>query len=189
MKPTATGSSSSYICLAIYFSFALLFRSIKPKIQKYLAALYFICDLLFQSITIFSRQRAFWRRYPKGIDNPFNVGLRVVVICVQGMFTFCCFVLLLVRYLGFITEGNTYRCCDTSSSPLGGNTDVVLANIIKGISGAVAGEDLQHNQVPNHKSHLLAIYIICHLPLVFLSPTSEIFSVLFASLFSPISCL
>ena len=107
----------------------------------------------------------------------------MAVICVQGLFTFCCLVLLLVRYLGFITEGNTYRCCATSSSPLGGNTDVVLANIIKGISGAVAGEDLQHNQVPNHKSHLLAIYIICHLPLVFLSPTSQKIAVLFASLF------
>ena len=44
--------------LAIYFSFAFLFRSIKPKIQKYFAALYFICDLLFQSITTFSRQHA-----------------------------------------------------------------------------------------------------------------------------------
>ena len=72
VKPTAPGSSSSYICLAIYFSFAFLFRSIKLKIQKYLAALYFICDLLFQSIIIFSRHRAFWRRYPKGIDNTFN---------------------------------------------------------------------------------------------------------------------
>ena len=54
----------------------------------------------------------------------------MAVICVQGLFTFCCLVLLLVRYLGFIAEGNTYRCCATSSSPLGGNTDVVLANII-----------------------------------------------------------
>ena len=92
-------------------------------------------------------------------------------------------VLLLVRYLGFITKGNTYRCCATSSSPLGGNTDVVLANIIKGISGTVAGEDLQHNQVPNHKSHLLVIYFICHLPLVFHTPTSQKFAALFASLF------
>ena len=59
--------------LAIYFSFAFLFRSIKPKIQKYFAALYFICDLFIQFITTFSRPRTnFWRRYPKGIDNPFN---------------------------------------------------------------------------------------------------------------------
>ena len=40
VKPTALESSFSYICLAIYFSFVFLFRSIKPKIQKYLAALY-----------------------------------------------------------------------------------------------------------------------------------------------------
>ena len=38
-------------------------------------------------------------------------------------------------------------------------------------------------QVPNHKSHLLAIYIICHFPLVFLSPTSQKFVVLFALFF------
>ena len=38
-------------------------------------------------------------------------------------------------------------------------------------------------QVPNHKSHLLAIYIIFHLPLVFLSPTSQKFVVLFALFF------
>ena len=43
--------------LAIYFSFAFLFRSIKPKIQKYFAALYFICDLFIQSIATFSRPR------------------------------------------------------------------------------------------------------------------------------------
>ena len=116
----------------------------------------------------------------------------------QGLFTFCCLVLLLVRYLGFITKGNTYLCCATSSSPLGGYSDVVLADRSfsgaifreqsKGISGAVAGEDLLHNQVPNNKSHLLAIYIICHLALVFLFPTSQKFAVLFASLFhSPFS--
>ena len=92
-----------------------------------------------------------------------------------------------------VFEGNTYLRCATSSLPLWGNTDVVLAErsfsgaIVrersKGISGAIAGEDLQHNQVPNHKSHLLAIYIICHLPLIFLSPTSQKFAILFALFF------
>ena len=51
------------------------------------------------------------------------------------------------------------------------------------ISGTVAGEDLQLNQVPNHKSHLLTIYIICHLPLVFLSPTSQKFAIFIRPLF------
>ena len=40
MKPTAPGSLSHIFAFAIYFSFAFIFRSIKPKIQKYLAAIY-----------------------------------------------------------------------------------------------------------------------------------------------------
>ena len=39
-KPTAPGSLSHIICLCDLFSFAFIFRSIKPKIQKYLAAIY-----------------------------------------------------------------------------------------------------------------------------------------------------
>ena len=136
--------------LAIYFSFAFLFRFIKPKIQKYFAALYFICNLLFQSIT------NFWHRYPKGIDNPFDTSDCEVLLFVCR----CC--LRCVAWfsywfdnLGFFTEGNTYRRCAASSLPLWGNTDVVLADrsfsgtIVreqsKGISGAVVGEDLHHN--------------------------------------------
>ena len=41
-----------FFCDLFYLHF--LFRSIKPKIQKYFAALYFICDLFIQSITTFS---------------------------------------------------------------------------------------------------------------------------------------
>ena len=40
VKPTAPGSVSHIFAFAIYFSFAFIFRSIKPKIQKYLAAIY-----------------------------------------------------------------------------------------------------------------------------------------------------
>ena len=156
MKPTAPAPSFSYICLAIYFSVAFLFRSIKPKIQKYFAALYFICDLLFQSIILFSCLLAnFWRRTPEGIHNPFNTSGCKVMLFVCG----CC--LRCVAWfsywfdnLGFFTEGNTYLRCATSCLPLWGNTNVVLADkrfsgaIVreqsKGISGAVAGEDLQH---------------------------------------------
>ena len=43
------------LCDLFYLHF--LFRSIKPKIQKYFAALYFIRDLIIQSITTFSRPR------------------------------------------------------------------------------------------------------------------------------------
>ena len=57
--------------LAIYFSFAFLFRYIKPKIQKYFATLYFICDLLFQSITTFSRPCTVSGAVPrKGLTTP-----------------------------------------------------------------------------------------------------------------------
>ena len=89
VKPMAPGSSFSYICLAIYFFLGFIFRSIKPKIQKYLAALYFICDLLFQSIIIFSRHHAFWRHYPKGIDNPFNTsGCEWLLFVCRGFLRF-----------------------------------------------------------------------------------------------------
>ena len=100
--------------------------------------------------------------------------------------------------LGFITEGNTYRRCATSSLPLRGNTDVVPSAIKENFWRRCRGGSSQDSllstcllaplpgrifniyQVPNQKSHILAIYIICHLPLIFLSPTSQKFAVLFA---------
>ena len=70
-----------------------------------------------------------------------------------------------------------------SSLPLWGNTDVVLAGIKRNFWRRCRGDIINIYQVPNHKSHLLSIYIICHLPLVFLSPTSQKFVVLFALFF------
>ena len=52
--------------LAIYFSLAFLFKSIKPKIPKIL------CCTLFYLRSIISIYYNFWHRYPKGMDNPFN---------------------------------------------------------------------------------------------------------------------
>ena len=73
VKSTAPGSLLYYIFLCDLFLFAFIFRSIKPKIQKYLDALYFIWRPIYQFITTFWRPFAnFWRRCPKGIDNPFN---------------------------------------------------------------------------------------------------------------------
>ena len=81
---------------------------------------------IYQIITTFSRLFAnFCRRYPKGIDNPFNMSgyeysLFVCRCCLRG-----------VRRLSYwfdnldlITEGNTYRYCVASSLPLWGNTNV-----------------------------------------------------------------
>ena len=61
MKPTAPGSSFSYICLAIYFFLAFIFRSIKPKKYKntllQFILIYLIWHSIYQSITTFSRLR------------------------------------------------------------------------------------------------------------------------------------
>ena len=108
--------------LAIYFFFAFLLRSNKPKIQKYFVALYFIYDLLFQSTT------NFWHRYPKGIDNPFNTsGCEVLLFVCRCCLRCVAWFSYWFDNLGFITEGNTYLCCPTSSLPLWGSTDVVQA--------------------------------------------------------------
>ena len=50
MKLTAPVSLLIIFAFAIYF-FAFIFSFIKPKIQKYLAALYFVCGLFILSIT------------------------------------------------------------------------------------------------------------------------------------------
>ena len=73
-------------------------------------------------------------------------------------------------YLGFFTEGNTYCRCAASSLPLCGNTNVVLADIKRNSWRRCQGDIINIYQVPNHKCHLLAIYIIFHFPLIFISP-------------------
>ena len=73
VKPTAPGSLSHIICLCDLFSFAFIFRSIKLKIQKYLAAINFIWHLIYQYLQLSHVYLPILRcRYPKGIDNPFN---------------------------------------------------------------------------------------------------------------------
>ena len=79
MKPTAPGSPFIIFAFAIYF-IAFIFRSIKPKLEKYLAALYFICDLFIQSITTFSRPHAVSGAVTrKGLTTPLTC--RVASIC------------------------------------------------------------------------------------------------------------
>ena len=131
MKSTAPRSILYHICFEIYFYLLLFSDLLNQKIQKYLAALYLICDPFIQFVITFSRPLAnFWRRCPKGIDNPFNT-----LGCEYLLFVCRCHLCSDVWFsywfdnLGLITEGNTYRCCDASSLPLWGNTDVVQANI------------------------------------------------------------
>ena len=52
VKPMAPGSLSHIICLCDLFYLPFIFRSIKPKIQKYLAAIYFIRRLIYQYLQL-----------------------------------------------------------------------------------------------------------------------------------------
>ena len=64
---------SRFIFIRYYFQ---IYISKNQKIKKFslqFISIYFIWRSIYQSTTIYSRQFAyFWRRYPKGIDNPFN---------------------------------------------------------------------------------------------------------------------
>ena len=74
LKPTAPRS------LLIIFSFAFIFRSIKLKIQKYLAAIYLFRDLFILSTTFTSRYLPILRRRTqKGLTTPLRH--RVASIC------------------------------------------------------------------------------------------------------------
>ena len=135
MKPTPPGSLSHIICLCNLFSFAFIFRSIKPKIQKYIAAFYFYLFYLrsiFQSTTNLSHVclPILRRRTPEGIDNPFStLGCEHLLSMCRGCLSCVAWFSYWFNNLGFITEGNSYCCCAASSLPLWGNTDVVLADI------------------------------------------------------------
>ena len=154
--PTAPGSLFIMFAFAIYFPL-LLFSD--PLNQKYLAALYFICAPFILSITTLSCLLAnFWRRYPKGIDNPFNTsGCEHLLFVCRGCLRCVAWFSYWFDNLGLITKGDTYRRCAASSLPLWGNTDVVLAGIKRNFWRCCRGDIININQVPNNKSHFHAI--------------------------------
>ena len=94
VKPTAPGSLSHIFAFAIYFSFAFIFRSIKPKIQKYLAAFYSYLFYLAFDLSIYYKFTLrllpiLRRRTLKGIDNPFNTsGCEILLFVCRGCL--CC---------------------------------------------------------------------------------------------------
>ena len=87
VTPMAPGSLSHIICLCDLFYLPFIFRSIKPKIQKYLAAIYsylfylaFPRDLFTESIIVLSRLLAnFGAVAQKGLTTPLT--RRVASIC------------------------------------------------------------------------------------------------------------
>ena len=106
VKPTAPGSLSHIFAFVIYISFAFIFRYIKPKIQKYLAAIYFIWHLIYQYLQLshvhVSISGAATR---KGLTTPFT--RRVASICY-----FCegdVYVVLLGSPTGLITLVSSLR--------------------------------------------------------------------------------
>ena len=82
VKSTAPGSLSHIFAFAIYFFLAFIFRSIKPKIQKYLAAIFsYLSFDLYQSTTNLSHVcLPILRRHTrKGLTTPLT--RRVARIC------------------------------------------------------------------------------------------------------------
>ena len=145
VKPTAPGSVSHIICLCDLFYLPFIFRSIKPKIQKYLAAIYFIWRSIYQYLQLSHvRLPISGTATRKGSTTPFT--RRVVSICyLCAGAVLCCVAWFSYWFdnLGFISEGNTSRRCAASFLPLWGNTDIASSDI-NVISSAIAGEDLQH---------------------------------------------
>ena len=186
--------STHHICLRGLLSFAFSSSSIKPKIQKYLAALHFICDLFILSITTLSRLLANLRhRHPKGIDNPFNTpGCEYLLFVCRGCLRCVAWFSYWFDNLGFITEGNTYRCCAASSLPLWGNTDVVQANIKRNFWRCCWGASSTYTRflITNLISSQFTLFSIClsfsspplHKNLSFYSP-SFLFVVFLSDLF------
>ena len=107
----------------------------------------------------------------KGLTTPNRVGcVELFVLCrYEGLLRS----LLLDWYLGYQTlrEILTLHCCITLSSSRENQRSA--QEVARRISGAVDGRSTQKStyQVPITNSYL-PHYIICHLPLVFLSPTS-----------------
>ena len=96
--------SFHHIFLCDIFSLAFIFRSIKPKIQKYLAAIYSYLFYFAFNLSMYDKftSRPFpilRRRSPKGIDNPFNTSGCEVLFFVDRVV----YILLLCSPTGSIT--------------------------------------------------------------------------------------
>ena len=90
MKSTAPRIFFLIYLLCDLFYLLFLFRSIKPKIQKYFAALYFICDLFIQSIATFSHQHAISGAVSrKGLTTPLTRWVARCCYLCAGVVTLC----------------------------------------------------------------------------------------------------
>ena len=135
VKSTTPGSLSHIFAFAIYFFLAFIFRSIKPKIQKYLASIYSYLFYLEFDLSIYYKFTSrplpiLRRRTPEGIDNAFNTsGCEDLLSVCRGFLRCVAWISYWFDNLGFIFEGNTCHHCVASSLPLWGNTDVASSDI------------------------------------------------------------
>ena len=137
----------------------------------------------------------FWRCYPKGIDNPFNtLGCEYLLFVCRCRSRSVAWFSYWFDNLGLITEGNTYRCCATSSLPLWGNTDIFQANIKRNFWRRCQGTSSTSTRflITNLISLQFTLFSIClsfsspphHKNLPFYSPSFS-----FASFRLPLVCL
>ena len=179
VKPMAPGSIFYHISLPSTFICIFTFPIYIIKIQKYIYRII----LSLSDLTFASGREGIWQPL-------FCVGCEFLVClcrCVGLLRS-----LLLDWYLGYqkLREILTLLCCITLSSSRENQRSA--QEVARRISGAVAGESTQKStyQVPITNPYLLH-YIICHFPLVFLSPTSPLpfYSPFFCSSFRLLWCL
>ena len=111
----------------LHFYSNLLNQKYKNNLLRFILFTIYYFNLL----QFISRHLAnFWRRYPKGIDNPFNTsGCELLLFVCRGCLRCVAWFSYWFDNLGFISKGNTYRRCAASSLPLWGNTDVSSSDI------------------------------------------------------------
>ena len=134
VKSTAPSLFFIIFAFEIYFYLLLFFRSINPKTQKYLAAIFiylfylaFPRDLFIQSTTNFT-----YLLLGRDWQPLFTPGCKYLFfVCMYRSRSVAWFSYWFDNF-GLITEGNTYCRCAASSLPLWGNADAVLAGIREG---------------------------------------------------------
>ena len=130
MKSTAQGLLSHIFALRSIL-FALFIQIYLTKNTKILfCTLFYLRSIYSIYYNFLPSSHRFWRRYPKGIDNPFNTsGCEVLLFVCRGCLRCVAWFSYWFDNLGFISEGNTYHRCATWSLPLWGKTDIASSDI------------------------------------------------------------
>ena len=135
----------------------------------------------------------FWRRYPKGVDNPFNTsGCEDLLSMCKGCLRRVPWFSYYFDNLGSISKGNTYRRCAASSLPLWGNTNVASSDVKRNFWHRCRGRSSTYTRflITNLISSQFTLFAIClsfscpplHKHLTFYSPSFS-FAVFLPDLF------